>query len=124
MGKKQTELGKIRAIVKEAVIQELGEQQKQKAMHDVIVDVTKAAAVGMKAIEALKSKALPTQKASEAVSSAITALEHIFQDMSTNPTRYLDVDPAAMVQKHVASLDSREASLRDSQDMGNGRPTV
>lgn len=122
--KKKTDMDQIRKIVKEAVIQELGDQTKQRAMHDVIVDITKAAAVGMKVIESLKQKALPTQKATEAVAAAVTALEHIFHDMSTNPTRYLDVDPADMVQKHVSSLDRREDALRDNQDMGGGKPTM
>ncbi len=109
----------IRKLVKEAVLQEIGEQNKQRAMHDIIVDIAKAAAVGMKGIENLKNKALPTQKATDAVSSAIVALEHIFQDMSHNPTRYLDVDPAQSIQKHVDNLDRRENSLQDNHDFAS-----
>lgn len=123
MKKTSPEYEKLRSIVKEEVLREMEEQQKAKSMHDTIVDIAKAAAAGQKAVETLKSKAMPTEKSAQAVSAAVTALEHIFNDMVTNPTRYLDHDPAAVVQKHVKSLDDREASLRDAME-SSGEPTL
>jgi len=123
MEKKNTGLDKLRNIVKEEVLKEMEEQQKARAMHDVIVDIAKAAATGMKAISTLKSKALPTQKATEAVTSAITALEHIFQDMSTNPTRYLDTgDPNDIVKNHLGKLNARSDALRDGRGSDPSEP--
>lgn len=122
MDNKKANLDQLRKIVKEEVLKEMGDVQKAKAIHDVIVDIAKAASVGMKAVESLKSKAMPTEKATQAVSSAITALEHIFHDMSTNPTRYLDQDPQALVQQHVGSLDDREAALKANVGGGSGDP--
>lgn len=116
--KSKTDIDKLRRIVKEEILKEMEDHNKQRSLHDIIVDVTKAAANGMKSIESLKTKSMPTQKATAAVSDAITALEHIFHDMSTNPTRYLDEDPDEVVQKHMRHLDDKEASLRDSQESG------
>lgn len=116
MKEKNNDLKKLRDIVKEAVLTEMGEMPKEKSMHDTVVDIAKAAATGMKALSSLKNKAMPTQKATQAVSSSIRALEMIFQDMSTNPTKYLDTgDPAQVVQKHLRTLDDRESALRDNQ---------
>lgn len=125
MEKKNLGLDHLRKIVKEEVLKEMEEQDTQRAMHDIIVDITKCAAVGLKALNNLKSKALPTKKAEEAVSSALIALEHIFHDMSTNPTRYLDQgEPGEIVRNHLQTLSDRESSLRDNQEMSNGRPPV
>lgn len=111
-------LEKLRNIVKETVLVEMDAEPKAKSMHDTIVDIAKAAATGMKAVASLKNKAMPTQKASHAVSSSIRALEMIFQDMSTNPTRYLDTgEPEQVVQRHMKTLDDREQALRDGHDM-------
>lgn len=123
MKKTSPEYEKLRSIVKEEVLREMEEQAKAKSMHDTIVDIAKAAAAGQKAVETLKAKAMPTEKSAQAVSAAVMALEHIFNDMVTNPTRYLDQDPAAVVQNHVKSLDDREASLRDSME-SPGEPTL
>jgi hypothetical protein len=80
-------------------------------IQSTVVDVTKAAAYGLERLELLKKRDFPTHKSANAVSTALDALEMIFQDMLKNPMGYLDEDPAEKVAEYEKSLDSEEALL-------------
>lgn len=76
-----------------------------------VVDITKSAAYGLERLELLKKRDFPTHKSANAVSTALDALELIFQDMLKNPMGYLDEDPTEKVAEYEQSLDSEEAML-------------
>jgi len=76
-----------------------------------VVDITKSAAYGLERLELLKKRDFPTHKSANAVSTALDALELIFQDMLKNPMGYLDEDPTEKVAEYEQSLDSEEALL-------------
>jgi hypothetical protein len=83
-------------------------------IQSTVVDVTKAAAYGLERLELLKKRDFPTHKAANAVSTALDALEMIFQDMLKNPMGYLDEDPTEKVAEYEQALDSEEALLNKS----------
>ena len=83
-------------------------------IQSTVVDVTKAAAYGLERLEILKKRDFPTHKAANAVSTALDALEMIFQDMLKNPMGYLDEDPSEKVAEYEKALDSEEALLNKS----------
>ncbi len=76
-----------------------------------VVDITKSAAYGLERLELLKKRDFPTHKSANAVSTALDALEMIFQDMLKNPMGYLDEDPTEKVAEYEQTLDSEEAML-------------
>ncbi len=80
-------------------------------IQSTVVDVTKAAAYGLERLELLKKRDFPTHKSANAVSTALDALEMIFQDMLKNPMGYLDEDPSEKVAEYEKALDSEEALL-------------
>lgn len=83
-------------------------------IQSTVVDITKAAAYGLERLEILKKRDFPTHKAANAVSTALDALEMIFQDMLKNPMGYLDEDPSEKVAEYEKALDSEEALLNKS----------
>lgn len=83
-------------------------------IQSTVVDITKAAAYGLERLELLKKRDFPTHKAANAVSTALDALEMIFQDMLKNPMGYLDEDPSEKVAEYEKALDSEEALLNKS----------
>ena len=83
-------------------------------IQSTVVDITKAAAYGLERLEILKKRDFPTHKAVNAVSTALDALEMIFQDMLKNPMGYLDEDPSEKVAEYEQALDSEEALLNKS----------
>lgn len=83
-------------------------------IQSTVVDVTKAAAYGLERLAILKKRDFPTHKAANAVSTALDALEMIFQDMLKNPMGYLDEDPSEKVAEYEKALDSEEALLNKS----------
>lgn len=99
---------KLRHLVKQELIKEAEEMKKRKAIHAIIVDITKAGSDGMKAMKAIKSKQMPTGKARAAVEASIDALRAIFADMLRNPTKYLDKNPNDVVDSRISDLDKRE----------------
>lgn len=103
---------KLKKIVQEAVLAEL-DSSKERGMYEFIVDITKAASAGLKSIQGLKSKQMPTVKSQNAVEASLAALEMIFMDMSMNPAAYLDTDPGELVGAQVSKLDSRQSILDD-----------
>lgn len=82
-----------------------------------VVDITKAAAYGLERLELLKKRDFPTHKAANAVSTALDALDMIFQDMLKNPMGYLDEDPSEKVAEYENALDSEEALLNKSNPL-------
>ncbi len=80
-------------------------------IQSTVVDITKSAAYGLERLELLKKRDFPTHKSANAVSTALDALEIIFQDMLKNPMGYLDEDPTEKVAEYEQSLDSEEALL-------------
>jgi response regulator RpfG family c-di-GMP phosphodiesterase len=53
---------KLRSIVNEEIIKEAEEMQKRKAVHAIIVDITKAGSDGMKAMKSVRAKKCRRQK--------------------------------------------------------------
>lgn len=118
MNKKTAALESLRTIVRKEVAQQLQEDiggvEKAVPMHVLVNKITKSAGDGIKSLENLKNKEMPTQKARHAIESSVMALEHIFNDMLRNPTAYLDQgDPNELVSQHRAKLDGQERALAD-----------
>lgn len=86
-------------------------------IQSTVVDITKAAAYGLERLELLKKRDFPTHKSANAVSTALDALEMIFQDMLKNPMGYLDEDPSEKVAEYEKALDSEEALLNKSTSL-------
>lgn len=86
-------------------------------IQSTVVDITKAAAYGLERLELLKKRDFPTHKAANAVSTALDALDMIFQDMLKNPMGYLDEDPSEKVAEYEKALDSEEALLGKSNPL-------
>ncbi len=80
-------------------------------LQSTVVDITKSAAYGLERLELLKKRDFPTHKSANAVSTALEALEMIFQDMLKAPMGYLDEDPTEKVAEYEQSLDSEESML-------------
>jgi len=113
MVQKKLEIEKLRQIVKEEIIQEFAEEGKRKVIHQVIVDIAKAASNGLKALKGIRGKKMPTSKSTQAVAARIDALQAIFEDMLKNPTSYLDTgDPSEVVKSHLKGLDDRESAIK------------
>lgn len=114
----------LRAIVRKAVVQQIKESSlkenvtdKQLPMHVLVNKITKSAGDGIKSLENLKNKEMPTQKAMDAIASSIQALEHIFNDMLRNPTAYLDQgNPDEIVASHRQRLDNIESSITSTSE--------
>ena len=107
---------KLRSIVNEEIIKEVEEMQKRKAVHAIIVDITKAGSDGMKAMKSVRAKKMPTAKATSAVQTHIDALRAIYADMLRNPTNYLDRDPKSVVDSRMNDLDDRDNNVGQSED--------
>lgn len=117
---KKTTLESLRNIVRKEVAQQLKEDvgaDKSVPMHVLVNKITKSAGDGIKSLEHLKNREMPTNKARNAIESSVMALEHIFNDMLRNPTAYLDQgDPNEIVAQHQAKLDDRERALTDNTE--------
>lgn len=99
-----------------------GAPAKQKSMHEMAVDLAKAASNGIKALSALKNKAedMPSSKAKTAVTMHIDALEEILNNMWQTPLDFLDSTPEDVVTKRRNDLDTRSAS----HDMADRKPVM
>lgn len=87
------------------------------SIQSTVVDITKAAAYGLERLELLKKRDFPSHKSANAVSTALDALDMIFQDMLKNPMGYLDEDPSEKVTEYEKALDSEEALLNKSNPL-------
>jgi hypothetical protein len=121
--KTSTTLANLRNIVRKEVVQQLKEDiggvEKAVPMHVIVNKITKAAGDGIKSLDHLKNREMPTQKAMNAIESSVHALEHIFNDMLRNPTAYLDQgDPNEIVSQHREKLAGQEQALASGSDSG------
>jgi ribosomal protein S25 len=120
--KTSTTLANLRNIVRKEVVQQLKEDigaDKAVPMHVLVNKITKAAGDGIKSLEHLKNREMPTQKAVHAIESSVQALEHIFNDMLRNPTAYLDQgDPNEIVSQHREKLAGQEQALSSGGNSG------
>jgi delta-aminolevulinic acid dehydratase/porphobilinogen synthase len=132
MNKKNVKVGELRKLVRETVMgAKLNEETvsppvdvvgnstgtiaaapggKQLSMPETAIALTKAAHVGLKAVESLKSKSMPTSKAANAISQQINILEKILNDIWQNPVAYLDKSPDAVLSDHDAEIEKRYTS--------------
>lgn len=115
----KVKIGELRRLVRDSISSKLNEEaitiepgekkERPRSLPETAIELTKAAHAGLKALNALKSKTMPTAKASSAVSSHLTVLEQIFNDIWQNPVAYLDVSPEEVVSKHEQDVDARYA---------------
>lgn len=86
-------------------------QKPDATIQSTVVEIAKAAAYGLERIELLKKRDFPTHKAADAVSTAVEALDAIFNDMLRHPMSYLDEDPVERVKAYEQELAAEESKI-------------
>lgn len=98
---------------------------KPKSMYQTAAEITKTAAAGIAAVQALKTKVqMPSAKAMEAIDAHVQALEKILHDCLATPLAYLDVTPEEVVGQRRNDLDARAASLEPGNSPKKEEPAL
>jgi hypothetical protein len=113
-------VGKLRSMVRNSINSKINEEvvsvqpevkeEKPRSLPEIAIELTRSAHTGLKALESLKSKKMPTAKATAAVSAHLAHLERIFNDIWQNPVAYLDVSPEDIVKQHEKNIEANYAT--------------
>jgi hypothetical protein len=106
----QKTINSLKNLIRKQIAEVKGD--KPKNMYQTAAEITKTAAAGIAAVQALKSKVqMPSAKAMEAIGAHVDALEKILHDCLATPLAYLDVTPEEVVDKRRSDLDARASAL-------------